>query len=56
MLLFTGGAGAGGSRMRRLVEDEAEAEPDDCPCSVGGFMGPEIPSTRGSLQRRGASG
>ena len=43
MLLFTGGAG---SRKRRLVADDAEVEPEDGPCSVRGFMGPDILSAR----------
>jgi len=43
VLLFTGGAG---SRKRRLVADDAEVEPEDGPCSVRGFMGPDILSAR----------
>ena len=39
MLLFTGGAG---SWKRRLVAGDAEVEPEDGPCSVRGFMGPDI--------------
>ena len=39
MLLFTGGAG---SWKRRLVAGDVEVEPEDGPCSVRGFMGPNI--------------
>ena len=39
VLLFTGGAG---SWKRRLVAGDAEVEPEDGPCSVRGFMGPDI--------------
>jgi len=39
VLLFTGGAG---SWKRRLVAGDAEVEPEDDPCSVRGFMGPDI--------------
>ena len=43
VLLFTGGAG---SWKRRLVAGDAEVEPEDGPCSVRGFMGPDILSAR----------
>ena len=43
VLLFTGGAG---SWKRRLVAGDAEVEPEDGPCSVRSFMGPDILSAR----------
>jgi len=43
VLLFTGGAG---SWKSRLVAGDAEVEPEDGPCSVRGFMGPDILSAR----------